>query len=176
MIRFTPNATLPIRPPSTYPIAPADRRLATNTTDFQSVSINLALIGAVLVTLTSQPALADNPGGCEVPVAQRTQERGCYLDATQAISSMPTGPVYWHLYNYPTRAAAETARGPNGTVVEAFGKIWLYTVAEQGWKPSVGERVAVIGPLPVVPGKSYTARYMEAVFTPGMSAPVHTHS
>ena len=76
----------------------------------------------------------------------------------------------------PDARNGETARGPNGTVVEALGKIWLYTIAEQGWKPSGGERVAVIGPLPVVPGRSYTARYMEAVFTPGMSAPVHTHS
>jgi quercetin dioxygenase-like cupin family protein len=157
-------------------ISPGGRRPGANITGLRSVIINLSLILAVFVTSTSQPTLADNPGRCEVPVAQRTQERGCYLDVTQAISSMPPGPVYWHLYSYPTRATAETARGPNGTVVEALGKIWLYTIAEQGWKPSGGERVAVIGPLPVVPGRSYTARYMEAVFTPGMSAPVHTHS
>jgi quercetin dioxygenase-like cupin family protein len=34
----------------------------------------------------------------------------------------------------------------------------------------------VIGPLPVAPGRSYTARYMEALFTPGMHTAVHTHS
>ena len=33
-----------------------------------------------------------------------------------------------------------------------------------------------IGPLPISAGKQYTARYMEAVFTPGMSARIHRHS
>ena len=39
-----------------------------------------------------------------------------------------------------------------------------------------GERVAEIGPLPVTAGQSYSAQYMEAVFTPGMTAPTHVHS
>ena len=37
--------------------------------------------------------------------------------------------LYWHIYTYPTRAAAEAARGTHGTVVEVFGKHWLYTIA-----------------------------------------------
>ncbi|MGA8618004.1 MAG: hypothetical protein WB660_05725 [Candidatus Sulfotelmatobacter sp.] len=86
------------------------------------------------------------------------------------------GPVFWHLYNYPTRAVAEAAKGPRGTVVEAFGRVWLYTIEEEGWHPSGGERVAVIGPLPITSGKQYTAKYMEAVFMPGEEAVPHRHS
>ena len=116
------------------------------------------------------------PGRCEVPVSQRTEQAGCYLAALQPIATTSTGPAYWHLYTYPTRAAAEAAKAANGTVVESFGKIWLYTITQLDWHPSSGERVAVIGPLPVVPGRQYTARYMEALFTSGMHAAVHTHS
>jgi quercetin dioxygenase-like cupin family protein len=72
--------------------------------------------------------------------------------------------------------AAEAAKGPRGTVVESFGKVWLYTIAESKWRASGGERIATIGPLKIQAGIQYTARYMEAVFAPGMSTPVHRHS
>jgi quercetin dioxygenase-like cupin family protein len=61
-------------------------------------------------------------------------------------------------------------------VVEAFGKVWLYTIAGSEWRPQAGERVAVVGPLAITPDKKYTARYLEAVFTQGMTASVHRHS
>jgi quercetin dioxygenase-like cupin family protein len=80
------------------------------------------------------------------------------------------------LYVYPNRAAAEAAKGPRGTVVESFGKIWLYTIAESEWRPSTGERIAVIGPLEIDADRPYTARYMEAVFSPGMHSSIHRHS
>jgi quercetin dioxygenase-like cupin family protein len=59
--------------------------------------------------------------------------------------------------------------------VESFGKVWLFTIAEQSWRPAGGERVAVVGPLAITPGKQYTARYMEAIFSPGMKSNVHRH-
>jgi hypothetical protein len=39
-----------------------------------------------------------------------------------------------------------------------------------------GNRIAEIGPLPVVAGEKYSAQFMEADFTPGMTAPAHIHS
>ena len=114
------------------------------------------------------------PGRCETPVSQRAGEAGCYLAATAPIE-LPEGQLFWHLYTYPTVRDAETARGPQGTIVESFGKVWLYTIAPDGWSPSSGERVAVIGPLEVDRGMPYTARYMEAVFPPGMSGPPRGH-
>jgi mannose-6-phosphate isomerase-like protein (cupin superfamily) len=84
--------------------------------------------------------------------------------------------LFWHLYNYPTRAAAEAIKGSRDAVVESFGKIWLYAIAGAGWFPSGGELVAVIGPLPITTGKQYTARYMEAAFPPRMPTSIHQHS
>lgn len=136
---------------------------------------NLVVLLALLLAGT-EVASAQIPGRCETPVSQRTSEVGCYLTATEVLGSMAPGTVYWHLYTYPTRTAAEAVKGPRGTVVESFGKVWLYTIAEEGWRPSTGERVAVLGPFPIVAGRQYTARYMEAVFTPGMRTSIHRHS
>jgi quercetin dioxygenase-like cupin family protein len=117
------------------------------------------------------------PGGCDVPISARTGETGCYLTATEVLSSLPSGDLFWHLYEYPSRAAADLAKPPSfGTVAESFGKVWLYVIAPSDWGPSSGQRVAVIGPLRVRPAEQYTARYMEAVFPPGMQTAVHTHS
>jgi quercetin dioxygenase-like cupin family protein len=111
------------------------------------------------------------------PVSERTGEPGPTCStASQKLGRLPQGPIFWHLDTYPTRAAAEAAKGPRGTVVESLGKIWLFTIAEAGWRPSGGERVAEIGPLPVKPDTEYTAVYLESIFDPGMTAPVHTHS
>ncbi len=133
-------------------------------------------VASVVILGGTEAASAQVPGRCETPASERTGEVGCYLTAADVLGSLPAGPMYWHLYNYPTRAAAEAAKGPRGTVVESFGKVWLYTIAEEGWRPPSGERIAVLGPFPIVAGKQYTARYMEAVFTPGMRAAIHRHS
>src|SRR5690349_16424532 len=119
------------------------------------------------------------PGGCDVPAARRTAEPGCYLLATESLTTLPAAEVFWHLYAYPTRAAAEAARkSSTGTVVESLGKVWLFSIADSRWRPSAGERVAVIGPLNVNSAHRYTARYMEAVFPPkqAIKTAVHQHS
>ena len=79
------------------------------------------------------------------------------------------------LDSYPSRAAAEAAKGTRGTVVEALGQAWLMTIAEAGWRASAGEHVAEIGPLTINTGTSYTAAYMEAIMFPGAETGVHRH-
>ena len=117
------------------------------------------------------------PGGCDVPAAARTKETGCYLTATETLEKLPAGELFWHLYEYPTLAAAQAAKPSSfGTVAESLGKVWLYVIAGKEWRPTAGQRVAVIGPLKVKPAAQYTARYMQAVFPPGMQTAVHTHS
>jgi hypothetical protein len=49
-----------------------------------------------------------------------------------------------HPRRHPGRSAAESARRSRGIVVEAFDSVWLYTLAEQDWRPSTGHRVAVV--------------------------------
>ena len=114
------------------------------------------------------------PPGC-VPASERTMEVGCYILVSDKLGELPAVPLYWHLDTYPSRAAAEAATGPRGTVVEALGEIWLMTIAEAGWRASGGEHVAEIGPFMVSAGTSYTAAYMEAIMFPGAETAVHRH-
>jgi len=92
------------------------------------------------------------------------------------VGALPLEPVFWHLDTYPSRAAAEAAKTRRGTVVESLGKVWLFTIAERDWRPISGDHVADVGPLPVRQGIMYSATYMEAIFTPGMTSSTHTHS
>lgn len=110
------------------------------------------------------------------PVSERTGELGCWIIAHPELDSLPEQPIFWHLDTYPTPAAAIAARSSRGTVVESLGRVWLFTIDTAEWHPSSGERVAKVGPLPVTPGTRYSAQYMEAIFTPGMTAPAHRHS
>jgi len=131
---------------------------------------------ALAVVCWPSTTFAQVPGACATPVSERTGPVGYYTDSNEVLGELPKAPIFWHMYNYPTRDAAESARPSHGTVVEAFGKIWLYAIATADWHPSSGRRVAVIGPLLIPTKKSYTARYLEAVFTPGMRAHAHEHS
>jgi quercetin dioxygenase-like cupin family protein len=110
------------------------------------------------------------------PVSERTAEIGCWITIDAPLGQLPRAPIFWYVDTYPTRADAAAAKGPRGTVVESLGRVWLLTIEVAGWRPSTGKREAEIGPLPVVTGLDYSAQYMEAIFTPGMTAPAHRHS
>ncbi|HLH08605.1 MAG TPA: hypothetical protein VKW78_15310 [Terriglobales bacterium] len=116
------------------------------------------------------------PGDNCKPVSQRTQEIGCWILANESMGQLTKPEVFWHLDTYRTRSAAQADKGPQGVVVESFGKVWLMTIADEKWRSAHGNRVAEIGPLFVVTGKMYSAQLMEAVFTPGMTAAAHIHS
>lgn len=141
----------------------------------------LTLVGfaCVLVTtsLLAQAAAPVQGFGVCKPVSERTTELGCWVYADQPLGRIDDAQAFWHLDTYPTRADAEKAKGPRGTVIEALGKVWLMTIEKEAWRPTVkGERVSEIGPIPVIAGGEYSAVYMESVFTPGMSSEVHNHS
>jgi hypothetical protein len=55
------------------------------------------------------------------PAGERTDEPGPTCStANQKLGRLPQRPIFWHLDTYPARAAAETAKGPRGTVVESL--------------------------------------------------------
>jgi quercetin dioxygenase-like cupin family protein len=110
------------------------------------------------------------------PVSQRQGEFGCYIVAHLQVHALPQGPLFWHLDTFATRAAADAAVIPTGTVVEAHGKVWLLTVAPEDWRAPDGSRVAQIGPLPIAPAKEYGLRFIETAFPPGITVPTHQHS
>jgi quercetin dioxygenase-like cupin family protein len=116
------------------------------------------------------------PGDKCKPVSERTQEIGCWILADDSVGKLTRPQVFWHLDTYPTRSAAQADKGPQGVIVESFGKIWLMTISDEKWRSTHGNRVAEIGPLPIVAGEMYSAQLMEAIFPPGMTAPAHIHS
>lgn len=99
----------------------------------------------------------------------------CLL-AHKQVSSLPAGPLFWHLDQFRSKQAAEKAATATSTVVEAFGSTWLFTLQRERWRTHGGKRMSVIGPLPVVPASSYTAEYLRSIFLPGTTAPLHVHS
>lgn len=99
----------------------------------------------------------------------------CLL-ARQEIPVLPAAPLFWHLDRFPSTTAAKHAASATGTVVEAFGDVWLFTIERKGWRPRAGTHVADIGPLPIVRAPGYTAEYLRSVFNPGTMAPLHVHS
>jgi quercetin dioxygenase-like cupin family protein len=113
---------------------------------------------------------------CE-PVAQRAgREFGCFITAREELGPLPRdSALYWHIDAFDTPAAAETAKARRSTVVQSLGRTWLFTIAEAGWRPASGKRVALAGPLPLVDADTYAAVYMEGVFRPGMHSPTHRH-
>ena len=135
------------------------------------------LLGTLVLPTVAQdhPPDPTKPFSCAMPISKRTQEAGCYLLATQNLSSLPSVPLFWHLYTYPTMETAPKGDAMN-TVVEAHGKVWLFRIAPSDWKPSSGERVAVIGPLVLPPAKEFIARYMMDVAPAGPGhTPAHVH-
>ncbi len=71
---------------------------------------------------TTTRASPDANRGCQSPVSQRTSDAGCWLTIETALGPLTETRPVWHLYSYPTSAAAEAARGTGGTVTESFGR------------------------------------------------------
>lgn len=145
------------------------------------VSALRILLAIAAITIAGTPLRAQTDGNtwdrtC-IPVAERAgRTLGCWITAREELGRLPSDPpLYWHLDTYSTRSAADSARQSRSTVVESLGKIWLFTIAPADWRPRGGDRVARIGPLPLIEADTFAAVYMEGVFQPGMNTMVHRH-
>jgi quercetin dioxygenase-like cupin family protein len=136
----------------------------------------MACCWSVLLAGVSGPLFSQHAdvGICR-PVSERKTEVGCWILAKGEVGVLSEPQVFWHLDVYQTRAAALAVKGARGTVVEALRKVWLLSIEPAGWRSAGAQRVAEIGPIPVHAGDAYSTQYMEAVFTPGMTTPVHRH-
>lgn len=130
----------------------------------------LPVLGLMFVVTPAFAQATARPCGTEESVGP-----ACLM-AHQDLPTLPTGPVYWHLDTFPSKEAAGKAAVAGSTVVEAFDKVWLFTIAREGWRPKGGTHVSDIGPLPVERAPMLSAEYLRSVFTPGMTAPLHIHS
>lgn len=121
-----------------------------------------AIVCLAVVSACSNVALAQN------------KRPGANAIATVVLGELPQTPLYWHLDVYPTRAAAEAAKGARSAVVEAFDRVWLFTLAEAEWRPAGGDHTATLGPLPLgASGANMTATYLQAATSPGFQTDVH---
>jgi quercetin dioxygenase-like cupin family protein len=109
------------------------------------------------------------------PASERTQPEGCWIAASQPLGKL-AGPVFWTLDVYPTQESADKANTNHGTVVQALGRMWLFTVGAVPALPAQGSRVTQIGPLPVKPEEAYTAQFMEGILEPGSVSRTHVHA
>src|SRR3984885_12680139 len=134
----------------------------------RQVRLNRTLLSCLLLLLCTQLAAQGVavPGDTCKPASARTQDIGCWILADNPVGQLAKPQVFWHFDVYPTRVAAEADKGPRGTVIESFGKVWLMTIEDENWKSAHGNRIAEIGPLSVVTGEKYSAQFMEADFTP----------
>jgi quercetin dioxygenase-like cupin family protein len=135
---------------------------------------------APAIVSTQQPpsALHEHaPFSCDdVPAGTSRPAYGCFNIAKVEGLTFRDSVVYWFLYTFPTRSAAEAARTPTGVVVEEDGRVWLNEIASVASRTQAGALVARVGPLLLPPAPTYTAIYSYAVMAPGQRSRVHTHS
>ena len=124
-----------------------------------------------LVNVVACLALALTSGDMAFAQAKRP---GAQPLAVIELGKLPQAPLYWHLDTYPTQVAAEAAKDAHGTVVEVFDRVWLLTLAGAEWRPSGGDHIATIGPLPLsASGANMTATYLQAATSPGFQTDIH---
>jgi len=111
----------------------------------------------------------------DVPPGEKRPEFGCFNIGTVKDLQFHQAAVYWHLYTFGSREAAEAARSTTGLVVEEDGRAWLSEFGARDTATRGGESVAVVGPLQLPAAKSYTAVLSYAVMRPGDSSRVHRH-
>jgi hypothetical protein len=101
---------------------------------------------------------------------------GCTILARRTVQELPSGPLFWYIVAFPTRAAAQASAGPTSVVASAEGRHWVFTIAPDDGSPWRGQLVAQVGPLELPRMKAYTIEAAMAVLPPGSRSRVHTHA
>ena len=110
-----------------------------------------------------------------IPPDEKRPEFGCFNIGTVTGLHFSQASVYWHLYAFPTRQAAEAVKSADGIVVEEEGRAWLSEFGSETMASPGGKAVAVVGPLQLSSAKSFSAVLSYAVMRPGDKSRVHTH-
>ncbi len=91
------------------------------------------------------------------------------------VSSLPDGPLYWQVENFPTLAEATAAAGPTALAAEVEGKVWLITLGAKGAPTHGGSAVTEVGPVARITAPEYLLRLNNAVAPTGTHTSTHTH-
>jgi len=107
--------------------------------------------------------------------AQQPVRAGPKVIAEKKTTSLPKGPLFWRVESFPTLAQAQSAAGPTSLAAESAGKAWLVTLGASGQASKGANKVAEIGPIPIVTAAEYLLQLREGDGKPGGKTPVHTH-
>jgi quercetin dioxygenase-like cupin family protein len=144
----------------------------------------LTLVGLQFVPLGNLRAQVPDTAGHEhlsevacvnVPLGEKRPEFGCFNVGTVTGLHFSQASVYWHLFAFPSRNAAEAAKSATGIVAEEDGRVWLSEFGPRNIAPRGVKAIAVVGPLELPVAKSHSAVLSFAVMRPGDSSRVHTH-
>lgn len=95
--------------------------------------------------------------------------------AERKVAQLPDGELFWRIETFPTRDEAEAAAGKWSMVVEAAGKIWVFSLGPASVSAKDGSKLTEVGPIPRFTAPKYLLRINEASGAPGSVTPVHTH-
>src|SRR5258705_13605253 len=82
----------------------------------------------------------------DVPPGEKRPEFGCFNIGTVKELQFRQAAVYWHLYAFGSRKAAEAASRATGIVVEEDGRGWLPEFGARATASGGGETRASAGP------------------------------
>lgn len=140
----------------------------------------IACMATISARVSAQSYTGGGFGVCVPRVERANRDVGCFIITDAHVGALGSTPMFWHITRFASPAAADSAAhasAPAGTTVfQAFDSTWMMTIAAEGWRATTGTPVASIGPLPITPGVSYAALYMEATMQPGMKSAIHRHS
>jgi len=131
-----------------------------------------AAVALALLGFSSSAAAQATSRQCNAAGGQEEQAGPACLLAHQSVGTLNVESVYWNLDKYPSIEAAERNKAGNGSIVHAFGGVWLFTIGPL----QPGAHTAQVGPILVDKNTSYDAEFLKSTFSPGMTAPVHVHS
>lgn len=139
-----------------------------------SIFKQATVVAALLALLAfSSSALAQATSRqCSAGGEQEEQAGPACLLAHQTVGKLDVESVYWSLDKYSSVEAAQRDKVGNGSIISAFGSVWLFNVGPL--RP--GAHTAQVGPILVDKNTSYDAEFLKSTFSPGMTAPIHVHS
>ena len=138
-----------------------------------------SLVLLLALASIATPLAAQSDALCPPAVERGGRTVGCAVLARNDLGRLLIRPpLYWHIDVYSLRSAAEHVAHADkrSTVVEAYGKVWLFTIAPFEWRSPDGERWGTVGPLRVEDDVlDYRAVYVQGALDPFLTAAPHRH-
>lgn len=122
------------------------------------------------------PQAATPAVSCTPDSPERRGEPGCSILAVRPLAPGRGESVYWHVDAFDSLASAQRAAGPSGFAFSAHGLAWVVRVERDTSAHRAPAHRAWVGPIPLLPNRSYMMQIMSAYFLPGQHSQVHTHS